>query len=177
MKTCLISMLTMLIISLVACTPKTQDVAKVDIAAVVDLPTSLDKVVKTDEEWRNQLTEQEYYVIRDKGTERPNTGALLKNDKAGVYTCKACALPLFSSATKYDSGTGWPSYYEPINKEYIEEDTDYNLGYARTEVLCARCDGHLGHVFKDGPKPTGLRYCINSVSLAFEQADQAEDQP
>lgn len=131
-----------------------------------------DHIVKTDEEWRQLLNKEEYYVIRDKGTERPFTGTLLKNKEKGVYTCRACDLELFDSKSKFTSGTGWPSYYEPIAAENITEDTDYNLGYARTEILCARCDGHLGHVFPDGPQPTGLRYCVNSVSLSFKKAGE-----
>jgi peptide-methionine (R)-S-oxide reductase len=130
----------------------------------------INKVVKTPEEWAAELGKQEYYVIREKGTERSFTSSLLKNKDSGVYTCGACDLPLFASDTKFKSGTGWPSFYQPIDKEVILEDTDYDLGYARTEVLCRRCEGHLGHVFKDGPKPTGLRYCINGVSLNFEKS-------
>jgi peptide-methionine (R)-S-oxide reductase len=130
----------------------------------------IEKVVKSTEEWKAELGPQEYYVIREKGTERSFTSSLLKNKEVGVYTCGACDLPLFASETKYKSGTGWPSFYQPIDKEVILEDTDYDLGYARTEVLCRRCEGHLGHVFKDGPKPTGLRYCINGVSLNFEKS-------
>lgn len=117
--------------------------------------------------WQSELSEKEFYVLREKGTERAFTGSLLKNKEEGVYTCNACGFPLFNSKTKYKSGTGWPSYFDPIQKEYIREETDYVLGYARTEVMCNRCGGHLGHVFKDGPPPTGLRYCINSISLDF----------
>ena len=130
----------------------------------------IEKIVKTPEEWAAELGKQEYYVIREKGTERSFTSNLLTNKEKGVYTCGACKLPLFESETKFKSGTGWPSFYQPIDKEVILEDTDYDLGYARTEVLCRRCEGHLGHVFKDGPEPTGLRYCINGVSLNFEKS-------
>lgn len=126
------------------------------------------KVEKSEKEWKQELNEMEYYVIREKGTERSFTGEYWDHKETGTYTCKACALPLFSSETKFKSGTGWPSYYAPINDEYITEDTDYDLGYPRTEITCTRCGGHLGHVFSDGPEPTGLRYCINSVSLNFE---------
>ena len=137
---------------------------------VVDATTinaTTDKIIKSDEEWQTELTEMEYYVLREKGTERAFTGDLLKNKETGVYTCAACGLPLFKSDTKFDSGTGWPSYYQPVNKANVLENVDNSHGMRRVEVVCGRCDGHLGHVFDDGPKPTGLRYCINSVSLDF----------
>lgn len=144
--------------------------------AVADYPDTVEEIVKTDKAWKKELDEMEYYVLREKGTERPFTGLHWNNKKSGVYTCAACGLALFDSDTKYRSGTGWPSFYEPISKKYIKEDYDYDIGYKRTEVLCARCGGHLGHVFEDGPKPTGLRYCINSVSLDFVPQDETEDQ-
>jgi peptide-methionine (R)-S-oxide reductase len=122
----------------------------------------------SDAEWKSRLTDEEYYVLRKKGTERAFTGDLLDIKKTGVYTCAGCKLPLFESKTKFNSGTGWPSFYAPINDTNVASETDEAYGMVRTEVLCSRCGGHLGHVFPDGPKPTGLRYCINSVSLDFE---------
>ncbi len=133
---------------------------------VVDGDT-IPKVIKTEEEWKAELNEKEFYVLRKAGTERAFTGDLWDNKEEGIYTCRGCQLPLFESATKYKSGTGWPSFWQPIKKEHSAEDSDYNRGYKRTEVRCARCGGHLGHVFEDGPEPTGLRYCINSVSMDF----------
>ena len=131
----------------------------------------IQKIVKTPKQWASELSKMEYYVLREKGTERPRTSELLEIKDTGVYTCRACDLPLFESDTKFKSGTGWPSFYQPIEREVILEDTDYDLGYARTEVMCRRCEGHLGHVFKDGPDPTGLRYCINGVSLRFQKSE------
>jgi len=129
----------------------------------------IERVMKTEDDWKSELTDMEFYVLRKKGTERPFTGVLLKNKTTGVYQCKACGLPLFHSDTKFKSGTGWPSFYQPYNDDVINQLNDNTLGMSRVEVTCARCDGHLGHVFPDGPKPTGLRYCINSVSLQFEE--------
>jgi peptide-methionine (R)-S-oxide reductase len=142
---------------------------KVSTAQLTSLSSSdtLIKIKKTDTEWKQKLTSEEFYVLRQKGTERAFTGELLANKKKGTYVCKACELPLFSSKTKFKSGTGWPSFYAPINDTNVGEESDITYGMKRTEVLCARCDGHLGHVFEDGPQPTGLRYCINSISLAF----------
>ncbi len=129
------------------------------------------KVNKTEAEWRELLTPEQFHVLREKGTERAFTGALYKNDKDGVYTCGACGAPLFKSETKYESGSGWPSFFTPISPDAVEANEDNSLGMRRVEVTCATCGGHLGHPFPDGPNPTGLRYCINSASLGFNEAE------
>jgi len=133
------------------------------------------KLIKPMEEWRKILTPEEFHVLREKGTERPFTGKHLHNKKKGIYVCAGCGNELFSSDTKFDSGTGWPSFWAPIAEDKVELEADNRLGMQRTEVLCNQCGGHLGHVFDDGPKPTGHRFCINSVALRFEERQSTEN--
>ena len=129
------------------------------------------KILKSDVEWETCLTPEEYKILREKGTEMAFTGKYYNHKEDGTYTCAGCDYELFSSETKFDSGTGWPSFYQALDKDRIIEKEDKALGMTRLEILCARCDSHLGHVFTDGPNPTGLRYCVNSVSLDFKESE------
>ena len=133
----------------------------------------IEPITRTDAEWRELLTEEEYRVARESGTERAFTGRYWNIKTPGVYNCVGCGLALFDSDTKYDSGSGWPAYYDAINKAHIKEISDHSHGMVRTEIRCARCDTHLGHVFNDGPQPTGMRYCVNSLSLKLKPEDES----
>lgn len=163
-------------------TPATTDRASPSNAQVslgndtIESGTMTEKIVKTEAEWRAILNPEQYHIAREKGTERAFSGEYWQTKTPGIYQCAACGLPLFESKTKFDSGTGWPSFWQPIDKRNVLEKTDIAYGMVRTEVLCNRCESHLGHVFEDGPQPTGLRYCMNSASLKLVTEVQPETQ-
>lgn len=159
------SVVLLLCLSLTGCGQKTNPVHSSTVATMDTF-----EIKKTDDDWRKQLTPVQFNILREKGTERPYTGEYDNFFKEGTYYCAACGAELFTSKTKYNSGCGWPAFYEPATNKNIIEKKDYSHGMVRTEVLCAKCGGHLGHVFEDGPKPTGLRYCINSGALKFVEA-------
>lgn len=163
MKNILINLF--LMISLMSCNAQNQSANKNE--TMKEYP-----VQKSEAEWKKELTDQEYHVLREKGTERAFTGDLYDNKEEGTYLCAGCGNEMFTSETKFESGTGWPSFYAPVSKEKIDTEEDRSLGMMRTEVLCGRCGGHLGHVFNDGPQPTGLRYCLNSAALDFKPEEQ-----
>jgi peptide-methionine (R)-S-oxide reductase len=150
--------------------PKMVNILEFSDAGIRKEKTSVPEVIKTDAEWRKQLSADSYEITRHEGTERPYTNENPNNHAKGIFRCICCDTALFDAATKFDSGTGWPSFYQPIAKENIIETTDTSLGMSRTKVTCRRCEAHLGHVFDDGPKPTGLRYCMNSVAMRFAKA-------
>jgi len=135
----------------------------------------MDEIKKSDAEWRSELTPEQYQILREKGTERAFTGKYYKNKEAGVYLCAGCGAELFDSDTKYESGSGWPSFWEPVDSGAVDTKRDLSHFMVRTEIVCSRCGGHLGHVFEDGPQPTGLRYCVNSASLNFVPRSDAGD--
>ena len=132
---------------------------------------NVEKVTKSEEQWRKELTPEQYHILREKGTERAFTGEYAHTKTPGVYRCAACGQELFDSDTKYDSGSGWPSFYEPMDPDKVALHDDNSFGMRRTEVMCSKCESHLGHVFPDGPKPTGMRFCINSASLKHEEKE------
>ncbi len=153
----------------------TVEVRLLDAAGKVLPKTTTPKVIKTDDEWRRQLTAEQYQIARGKGTERAFCGVFYDQKQPGIYSCVCCGLPLFTSETKFHSGTGWPSFFAPVAAENVATHVDLSFGMSRTEILCARCDAHLGHVFADGPRPTGERFCVNSASLVFKLNTSLKD--